>query len=107
MAYVKPGTSASNVGTAHSSDSDYLAIDGVAVPFNTAVQATNAGFGVIDLNTGTFEVLDAIPLGRQAAQIAIETASDINFASNVDFLDAAEITASAGKIKEGAGADLT
>lgn len=107
MPYVKPGTNISQTGPAQSSDSDYLAVDGVSVTFGTAVQASNAGFGVVDPNTGTFEVLDALPLGRQSTQLSIEAGSDIDFASNVDFLTAGEIAASTGKIKEGAGSDLT
>ena len=106
MPYVKPGTTVSSVGPADSSDSDYLAVDGVSPTFGTAVQASNAGYGVIDPNTGTFEVLDALPLGRQAAQLAVEAGSQIDFATE-DFLTTAEITASSGKIKEGAGSDLT
>ena len=106
MAYVKPGTSTDLYGHPGSSADDYLAVDGKAIPLGTAVQASNAGYGVIDPSTGTFEVLDALPLGRQAAQLAIESASTVDFATE-DFLTAAEITASNGKIKLGAGADLT
>ena len=96
MAYVKPRTDQ----TGHSS------VDGVSPTFATAVQASNAGFGVVDPNTGTFEVLDALPLGRQAAQLAVEAGSTVDFATE-DFLTDAEVGASARKIKEGAGSDLT
>lgn len=96
MAYVKPRTD--QTGHSH--------VDGVSPTFATDVQASNAGYGVIDPNTGTFEVLDALPLGRQVTQLSIESASTVDFATE-DFLTTAEIAAASGKIKEGAGADLT
>ena len=96
MPYVKPRTD--QTGHSH--------VDGVSPTFATAVQASNAGYGVVDPNTGTFEVLDALPLGRQVTQLAVESGSTVDFATE-DFLTTAEITGSAGKIKEGPGSDLT
>jgi hypothetical protein len=43
--------------------------------FGSAVQASKGGFGVIDPYTGTFEVLDALPLGKQSVQLAVEAGS--------------------------------
>ena len=94
MAYVKPGTA---------TNSEAIAVDGVVPPHATAVEVSKAGFGVVDPYTGTFEVLDALPLGRQNIQLSVEAGSAtaptvVNFATE-DFLTNAEIGASAGKIK--------
>ena len=106
MAYVKPGTKVSSVGPAASSDSDYLAVDGKGIPFNTAVEATIGGFGVVDPNTGDFEVLDALPLGRQAAQLAVEAGSNVDFAT-VDYVTGTEVDSSAVLDSEIITSDLT
>ena len=87
----------------------YSSVDGVDPAFATAVEASSSGFGVKHAN-GTFEVLDALPLGRQAAQLAVEAGSvataaitgagftAVDFAA-ADYITAGEVTASAGKIK--------
>lgn len=119
MAYIKPGTlPTGNKGV--SSDSDYLAVDltvpktgtGAATISATglngaAVQATKAGFGVVDPYTGEIEILDALPLGRAAVQLKVEgSANDVNFATQ-DFLTATEVDASTVLDSEFITADLT
>ena len=83
--------------------SKFSAVDGVFPVHGTAVEATIGGFGVMRPD-GTFEILDAMPLGRQQVQLAVElgslktvavTDSDagfvaINFAT-ADYVDAAEV----------------
>jgi hypothetical protein len=99
----------------------YSAVDGKADAFATTVEAGAGGFGIQRTVKGvvTFEVLDAMPLNRQATQLAVETGSAltpgttaagfaaVDFATQ-DFLDAAEATAAAG-IKDGEASlgDLT
>lgn len=86
-------------------DSDaYAAVDGVNVTYNTAVEATIGGFGVVQPN-GTLEILDALPLGRASVQSAVEAGSAalaatvggaaagftaIDFSVNVDYVDETE-----------------
>lgn len=96
MPYIQP--SAINISP---SDSDYdgeyanvyAAVDNTIIPADTPVQARADGFGVVDPITGQFEVLDAIPLRRRSAQLAVETGSagraDIDF-SSVDYYTEAE-----------------
>lgn len=52
----------------------YSAVDGVFPAFGTAVEATTGGFGVLRPD-GTFEILDALPLGRASVQAAVEAGS--------------------------------
>ena len=89
-------------------DSDaYASVDGVNVKFNTPVEATIGGFGVVQPN-GTLEILDALPLGRASVQTAVEAGSAalaatvggaaagftaIDFSVNVDYVDATEVDA--------------
>ena len=89
-------------------DSDsYAAIDGVNLEFNTPVEATIGGFGVVQPN-GTLEILDAMPLGRVSVQTAVEAGSAalaatpgvaaagftaIDFSVNVDYVDETEADA--------------
>lgn len=82
MPYVKPRTDQ----TGHSS------VDGKDVPFATAVEATAGGFGVVNPHTNTFEVLDAVPLGRQSVQLAIEAGSTEDFAT-IDYVTPTEADA--------------
>ena len=100
----------------------YSATDGVDVAFGTAVEAGAGGFGVRRIVKGVevFEVLDAMPLNRQATQLAVEAGTatatpsvaaagfvPVDF-SAADFLTAAEATAAVG-IKDGEASlgDLT
>ena len=63
------------------------------VVISTPVQASAAGFGVLDPHTGYFEVLDALPLKRQSVQNSIQRSSSVNF-TIVDYLTGDEIRAS-------------
>ena len=99
----------------------YSATDGKDVAFGTTVEAGAGGFGVRRTVKGVevFEVLDAMPLNKQATQLAVEQGADltpgttaagfadIDFAA-ADFLTAAEAAAAAG-IKDGEASlgDLT
>lgn len=99
----------------------YSATDGVDVAFGTTVEAGAGGFGVRRTVKGVevFEVLDAMPLNKQATQLAVEQGadltpgttaagfSDVDFATQ-NFLTAAEAAAAAG-IKDGEASlgDLT
>lgn len=57
----------------------YSAVDGVDPVFGTVVELSAGGFGVqrIDPRSGKvfFEVLDALPAGKQAIQLAVEAGS--------------------------------
>ena len=88
MSYIKPSTTAKH----NSTDSDYLAIDLEVYPRGTPVKATRAGLGVVDPNTGFYEVLDAIPLSKEAALTPVEEAY-ANTNSQIDYYTGAEITA--------------
>lgn len=99
----------------------YASVDGKTDAFGTTVEAGAGGFGIKRTVKGvvTFEVLDAMPLNRQATQIAVENGADltpgttaagfadIDFAAQ-DFLTAGEAAAAAG-IKDGEASlgDLT
>lgn len=93
MTYVRPGTERSSVGPAASSDSDYLAIDitvpdvGLAqYPEGAQVVATKAGYGIryraigdsdgADNAVFQVEILDALPLAREAVQGLVGYDSD-------------------------------
>ncbi len=108
MTYVKPTTNLSTSGGPQaSSDSDILVVDGVNATFGTAVQVSSAGYGVTGNDgTNTFEVLDAMPMGRAATQNSIEAASNVNFA-NEDFLTSGEISSLADGAYHQAGSDQT
>ena len=108
MTYVKPTTSLSTSGGPQaSSDSEILVVDGVNATFGTVVQASSAGYGVIGNDgTNTFEVLDAMPMGRAATQTSIEAASNIDFA-NEDYLASGEISGLADGAYHQAGSDQT
>jgi hypothetical protein len=95
MAYVKPRTDQ----TGHSS------VDGKDVAFGTDVEATAGGFGVVNPHTNTFEVLDALPLGRQSVQLAVEAGSTEDFAT-LDYITAVEADALADS-EVGVISDLT
>ena len=86
--------------------SKFSAVDGVFPVHGTAVEATIGGFGVMRPD-GTFEILDAMPLGRQKIQLAVEAGSAataamvgpaaqgfvaVDFATQ-DYVDAAEVGA--------------
>lgn len=96
MAYVLPSTAQDG----HSS------VDGVDKPFGVAVEASKGGFGVVNPHTGIFEVLDALPLGRQSAQLAVEAGSTVDFAT-FDFVTGTEVDASAVLDSEIITVDLT
>ena len=52
----------------------YSSVDGKFPAFNTNVEVTKGGFGV-RRSDGTFEILDALPLGRAAIQLSVERGS--------------------------------
>jgi hypothetical protein len=52
----------------------YSSVDGKFPAFNTNVEVTKGGFGVRRPD-GTFEILDALPLGRASAQLSVERGS--------------------------------
>lgn len=109
MTYVKPSTKLSTAsGPQASSDSDVLVVDGVNAAFGTAVQASAAGYGVTGTDgTNTHEILDAMPLGRAAVQLAVEAGnSAIDFASE-DFLTSGEISSLDDTNNHIATSDLT
>jgi hypothetical protein len=115
MTYVKPTTKLSTAsGPQASSDSDVLVVDGVNATFGTAVQASAAGFGVTGTDgTNTHEILDALPLGRAAVQLAVEAGSAdtdggraVDFASQ-DFLTSSDIAALDDSNNHIATSDLT
>lgn len=109
MTYVKPSTKLSTAsGPQSSSDSDVLVVDGVNAAFGTAVQASVAGYGVTGTDgTNTHEILDAMPLGRAATQLAVEAGNPaINFASE-DFLTGSEISSLDDSGQHAATSDLT
>ena len=109
MTYVKPTTKLSTSGGPQaSSDSDVLVVDGVNAAFGTAVQASAAGYGVTGTDgTNTHEILDAMPLGRAAVQLAVEAGNPaINFASE-DFLTSGEISSLDDSNNHIATSDLT
>lgn len=100
--------------------SKYSSLDSVDAGKNFEV--TEAGFGYVD-STGTFIVLDAMPLGRQSTQLAVEAGSAatvaalsdsdakvqfaaINFAT-ADYVTATEVDASAAMDSELLTSDLT
>lgn len=100
---------------------DYSHIDGQVPAFGATVEAGAGGFGVRKTVKGVeiFEVLDAMPLNRQATQLAVENGSAltpgttaagfaaVDFATQ-DFLTAGEATAAAGiKDGEASAGDLT
>ena len=110
MTYVVPTT-----------DSDgHSHVDGAVDSFGVVVEAGAGGFGIRRTVKGveTFEVLDAMPLNRQATQLAVEGGSTsakavqsgvdaIDFATQ-DLLTAGEATAAAGiKDGEASAGDLT
>lgn len=83
----------------------YSAVDGKFPTFGTSVEVSKAGFGVMRPD-GTFEILDALPLGRAEAQIAVEAGSAKTAASTnasagfvavdfatADYLDETEVDA--------------
>lgn len=101
----------------------YSAVDGGSDVFGVTVEAGAGGFGIRRTVKGveTFEVLDAMPLNRQATQIAVENGADltpgttaagfadVDFATQ-NFLTAAEVAAAAGggiKAGEASSGDLT
>jgi hypothetical protein len=106
MAFVPTRTDATKYGS----------VDGVFPAFGTAIEATKGGFGV-KRPDGTFEILDALPLGRASVQLAVEAGSAataamvgpaaagfvaIDFAT-ADYVTAAEVGANA---KDGLDSDL-
>lgn len=95
MAYVKPTTAQD----AHS------VVDGKDKPFGVAVQSTPGGFGVINPNTGDFEVLDALPLNRASVQEAVERGTGLDVGVD-DALTAAEIASSAVIDTDSVGGDI-
>ena len=110
-AYVKPRTDQSG----HSS------VDGSVPAFGTTVEAGAGGYGVRRVVKGVeiFEVLDALPLNRQATQLAVENGSKsaeavqsgvalVDFATTENFLTAGEAAAAKGiKDGEASAGDLT
>ena len=99
----------------------YAAVDGKTDSFGATVEAGAGGFGIRRTVKGvvTFEVLDAMPLNKQATQLAVEKGADLTpgttaagFA-DVDFatqnlLTGAEATAAVGiKQGEASAGDLT
>lgn len=95
--------------------SKYSAVDGVFPAFGTTIEVSKGGFGV-KRPDGTFEILDAMPLGRQKIQLAVElgslatvaaTDSDAGFTAidfaTADYVTAAEIGADA---RDGLDSDL-
>lgn len=54
--------------------SKYSAVDGKFPAHGTPVEVTKGGFGVRRAD-GTFEILDALPLGRASVQLAVELGS--------------------------------
>lgn len=109
-AYVKPRTDQSEHGS----------VDGVVPAFGATVEAGAGGYGVRRTVKGVeiFEVLDALPLNRQATQLAVEAGTTsaaavqsgvaaVDFATE-NFLTAAEAAAAAGiKAGEAGAGDLT
>ena len=98
MAYVKPGTT-ENLGIDQIQPDLGTGAAGISISGQTLepIQVSKAGFGIIDPYTGTFEVLDALPLGRAAAQVSVEKGSaaavtTVDFATE-DFLTAGEASA--------------
>ena len=55
-------------------ETKYSSVDGKFPTFNANVEVTKGGFGVRRPD-GTFEILDALPLGRQSIQLAVEAGS--------------------------------
>ena len=109
MTYVKPSTTLQTGGGPQaSSDSEILVVDGNGTGgFGQAVQAANNGYGVVGTDgTNTFEILDALPLGRTAVQESIERASNIDFAAE-DFLTSGEINSLDDGNYQQAGSDQT
>ena len=110
-AYVKPRTDQTEHGE----------VDGVVPAFNATVEAGAGGFGVRTTVKGVevFEVLDAMPLNRQATQLAVELGSKsaeavqsgvalVDFATTENFLTTAEAAAAKGiKAGEASAGDLT
>jgi hypothetical protein len=96
-------------------ETKHSSVDGKFPAFNTAVEVSKGGFGVKRAD-GTFEILDALPLGRARIQLAVERGSQktvavtdsdagftaINFAT-ANYITAAEVGANA---KDGLDSDL-
>lgn len=88
MPYVKPRVTQTGVGGTYS-DSDYLASDLKNLDSDNAqVYASKGGYGYKN-NDGTFEVLDALPLGKLATdsdlRVFVRYDSDTeNFTDNFD-----------------------
>ena len=87
----------------------YSAVDSVDVAGGVTMEVGADGFGYVD-STGTFITLDAMPIGRQEVQLAVEAGSAATLAAvdgslaaqfaaidfaTVDYVDAAEVAASA------------